>query len=133
MNISSFRKGFALTASLLLASLALAGEKATIKVYEDVKVNGKTLTPGVYQLAWEGSGANVQLNIRKGSDEVASVPAAVEAAKTAASGTGYTTRQEQDGSKSITALFFAGKKVVLNLDQQAANAAAQSAASPGNQ
>jgi hypothetical protein len=131
MNTRRFTKGFLFGASLLLASAAFAGEKATIKVYEDVKVNGKTLTPGVYQLAWEGTGSNVQLNIRQGGNDVATVPAAVEASKSAASGTGYTTKQEGDGTKSVTTVFFAGKKVVLNLDQRAANAAAQQA-TPGN-
>lgn len=131
MNNKHFVKSLLWGASLLLASAAFAGEKATLKVFEDVKVGGKTLTPGVYQLAWESSGSNAQLNIRKGADDVATVPAAVEASKSPASGSGYTTRQEQDGTKSVTALFFAGKKLILNLDQQAVNAAAQ-APSPGN-
>jgi hypothetical protein len=131
MNTKHFSKGILFGASLVLASAAFAGEKATIKVYEDVKVNGKTLTPGVYQLAWEGTGSNVQVNIRQGRTDVATVPAAVEASKSAASGTGYTTKQEGDGTKSVTAVFFAGKKVILSLDQQAASSA-QQASTPGD-
>lgn len=131
MNTKHFVKGLLFGASLLLASAAFAGEKATVKVYEDVKVNGKALAPGRYELAWEGNGTNVQLSIRQNNETVATVPAAVETAKSAAATTGYSTRTAGDGSKEITSVFFAGKKVSLNLGQQAA-ASAQSASNPGN-
>ena len=132
MNTKHFSKSLLLGASLLLASAAFAGEKATVKVYENVKVNGTTLAPGKYDLAWEGTGATVQLSIRQGSNTVATVPAAVETAKAAPASTGYSTKLEGDGSKSVTAVFFAGKKVSLNLDQQAVAASAQAAANQGN-
>ena len=132
MNTKHFTKGLLFGASLLLATAAFAGEKATVKVYDDVKVNGKTLTPGNYQLAWEGNGSNVQVSIRQGNNTVATVPAAVETSNAAPSTSGYSTKKESDGSKSITSVFFAGKKVSLNLDQQAASASAQAASTPGN-
>lgn len=132
MNTKHFTKGLLFGASLLLATAAFAGEKASVKVYESVKVNGTTLAPGKYDLAWEGTGSTVQLSIRQGSNTVATVPAAVETVKIAPAGTGYSTKTEGDGSKSVTALFFAGKKVSLNLDQQAIAASAQAAANQGN-
>ena len=132
MNTKNFTQGLFFGASLLLATAAFAGEKATVKVYENVKVNGTTLAPGKYDLAWEGTGSTVQLSIRQGSNTVATVPAAVETVKIAPAGTGYSTKTEGDGSKSVTALFFAGKKVSLNLDQQAIAASAQAAANQGN-
>ncbi len=52
-NIS---KGLLLGASLFLAAAAFAGEKASVKVYEDVKISGKTLTPGRYDVEWTGTG-----------------------------------------------------------------------------
>ena len=64
MKTRNFAKGLLFGASLLLASAAFAGEKGSVKLYEDVKVNGKTLAAGNYNLAWEGSGSNVQLSIR---------------------------------------------------------------------
>lgn len=132
MNTKHFSKGLLFGASLLLATAAFAGEKASVKVYESVKVNGTTLAPGKYDLAWEGSGSTVQLSIRQGSNTVATVPAAVETVKIAPAGTGYSTKTEGDGSKSVTALFFAGKKLSLNLDQQAIAASAQAAANHGD-
>jgi hypothetical protein len=56
----------------------------------------------------------------------------VETTKAAPASTGYSTKTEGDGSKSVTSVFFAGKKISLNLDQQAVAASAQAAASPGN-
>ena len=89
MNSKHFTKGLLFGASLLLATAAFAGEKASVKVYESVKVNGTTLAPGKYDLAWEGTGSTVQLSIRQGSNTVATVPAAVETVKIAPAGTGY--------------------------------------------
>ena len=132
MNTKHFTKGLLFGASLLLATAAFAGEKATVKVYENVKVNGAILAPGKYELAWEGNGSTVQLSIRQGSNTVATVPAAVETTKAAPASTGYSTKTEGDGSKSVTSVFFAGKKISLNLDQQAVAASAQAAESPGN-
>ena len=131
MNSKHFTKGLLFGASLLLATAAFAGEKATVKVYENVKVNGTTLAPGKYEVAWEGTGSTVQVSIRQGANTVATIPAAVETAKTAPASTGYSTKTEGDGTKSVTSVFFAGKKVSLNLDQQAV-ASAQSAGNQGN-
>lgn len=132
MNTKHTVKGLLLGASLVFTSAAFAGEKATVKVYEDVKVNGKTLAPGTYELAWEGSGANVTVAVRRGNETLATIPAALETAKSAASTTGYSTKKDPDGGKEITAVFFAGKKVSLNLDQQAAAASAPGASNAGN-
>jgi len=131
MNTKHITKGLLFGASLLLATAAFAGEKATVKVYENVKVNGTTLAPGKYEVAWEGTGSAVQVSIRQGANTVATVPAALETAKAAPASTGYSTKTEGDGSKSVTSVFFAGKKVSLNLDQQAV-ASAQSAGNQGN-
>lgn len=132
MNSKNISKGLLFGASLLLASAAFAGEKASVKVYETVKVNGTTIPAGNYDVSWEGTGSNVQVSIQKGKETVATIPAQLEASNSAPPSTGYSTRKEGDGSKSITNVFFAGKKYTLNLDQQAATAPAQAATTPGN-
>ena len=131
MNTKNIAKGLLFGASLLLASAAFAGEKASVKVFETVKVNGKTIPAGNYEVTWDGTGSNVQVSILKGKETIATLPAQLEASNSAAPSTGYSTRKEGDGSKSITNVFFAGKKYSLNLDQQSA-ASAQAAATPGN-
>lgn len=132
MNAKNISKGLLFGASLLLASAAFAGEKASVKLYETVKVNGKAIAAGTYDVSWEGTGSNVQVSIQKGKETVATIPAQLEASNSAPSSTGYATRKESDGSKAITNVFFAGKKYTLNLDQQAAAAPAQAATTPGN-
>jgi hypothetical protein len=131
MNSKHITKGLLFGASLLLATAAFAGEKATVKVYENVKINGTKLVPGKYEVAWEGTGSTVQVSIRQGANTVATVPAAVETAKAAPAATGYSTKTEGDGTKSVTSVFFAGRKISLNLDQQAV-ASAQSAGNQGS-
>jgi hypothetical protein len=132
MNSKDISKGLLFGASLLLASAAFAGEKASVKVYETVRVNGKTIPAGNYDVSWEGTGSNVQVSVQKGKETVATIPAQLEASTSAPASTGYSTRKEGDGSKSITNVFFAGKKYTLNLDQQAAAAPAQAATTTGN-
>jgi hypothetical protein len=122
-NIS---KGLLLGASLFLATAAFAGEKATVKVYEDVKISGKTLAPGRYDVEWTGTGDTAQLSIRKGNETVATVPAKIVTTKSAASSTGYSTKGEIDGSKSLASVFVAGKKYTLELGQEVAVAPAKS-------
>ena len=131
MNTNNIAKGLLFGASLLVASAAFAGEKASVKVYETVKVNGKSIPAGDYNVSWEGTGSNVQVSILKGKETIATLPAQLEASNSAPASTGYSTRKEGDGSKSITTVFFAGKKYTLNLDQQSA-ASAQAATTPGN-
>jgi hypothetical protein len=132
MSTKNITKSLLFGASLLLASAAFAGEKATVKLYDDVKLNGKTLAAGSYDLSWEGTGSNVQVNIRQGKETVATLPAQLEPSKSAPVSSGYSTKKEDDGSKSLTNVFFAGKKYTINLDQQAAAAPAQAASAPGN-
>jgi hypothetical protein len=130
MKTVNFAKGLLLGASLLLASAAFAGEKASLKLFENVTVNGKTLAAGKYDVAWEGSGSNVQVSIRQGKETVVTIPATIETSATAPADSGYITDKEK-GSVQLTNIFFAGKKYALNLGQQAATSE-QAAPTPGN-
>jgi hypothetical protein len=125
MNSKNITKGLLLGASLFLATAAFAGEKATVKVYEDVKVSGKTIAPGKYDVEWTGAGDTAQLSIRKGNETVATVPAKIIATKSAPASTGYSTKSESDGSKSLTSILVAGKKYTLELGQEVAAAPAK--------
>jgi DNA-binding beta-propeller fold protein YncE len=61
----------------------------------------------------------VQVNIRQGANTVATIPAAVETAKAAPASTGYSTKTDRRRLQVRNLVFFAGKKISLNLDQQA--------------
>jgi len=132
MNSKNISKGLLLGASLFLATAAFAGEKASVKVYESVKLNGKTLAPGKYDVEWTGSGDNAQVNIRKGNETVASAPAKITPVATAAAGTGYSTKAEGDGSKSLTSVFIAGKKYTIELGSEVAATPAKTTETTGN-
>lgn len=132
MNSKNISKGLLLGASLFFATAAFAGEKASVKVYEDVKLNGKTLAPGKYDVEWTGTGDNVQLNVRQGKETIVTAPAKISATKTAPASTGYSTRAEADGSKSLTSVFVAGKKYTLEFGQEVAAAPSKASETAGN-
>ena len=133
MNSKKISKGLLLGASLFLATAAFAGEKASVKLYENVKLNGKTIVPGKYDLEWTGTGPDVQLNIRKGNDTVASAPAKITPVANGSASTGYSTKAETDGSKSLTSVFIAGKKYTIEFGAEVAAAPAKSGETAGNQ
>ena len=126
MNSKSISKGLLLGASLLFASAAFAGEKASVKFYDDVKLNGKTIPAGKYEVELEGTGPQAQLSIRQGKETIATAPATFNATKFAQASTGYATSREQDGSLSLTSVVIAGKKFAIQLGQEAASAPSKS-------
>jgi len=104
-------------ASLLLAVSAMAGpdNKATLRLYDNVNVQGKQLSPGTYKVEWNGQGPEVQLNILDGKNTVATVPARVVPVTTKNDQDGYTANNE-NGSRTRQALFFHGKSYQLEIE-----------------
>ena len=101
--------------ALLLAAGAFAGEanKATLRLQEKVTVEGKQLSPGTYRLAWDGTGPDVRVNILRGKETVATVPAHLVEQRARKAQDGYATTAEADGSKSLTSIYVAGKNLTL--------------------
>ncbi|HLZ12009.1 MAG TPA: hypothetical protein VKP58_05430 [Candidatus Acidoferrum sp.] len=132
MNFKNISKGLLLGASLFLATAAFAGEKASVKLYENVKLNGKSLAPGEYDLEWTGTGPDVQLNIRKGKVTVVSAAAKITPVASASTGTGYSTKPDTDGTKSLTSVFLAGKKYTIELGAEVATTPAKATEPAGN-
>jgi len=132
MNTKSISKGLLLGASLFFASSAFAGEKANVKVYDDVKLNGKTLAAGKYEVEWDGTGSQVQVNFRQGKETIVTVPATITPTKLAQSSTGYSTSRQQDGSLALKSVVLAGKKYTIELGQQEAAAPSNTAEPAGN-
>ena len=120
MRAKNICKGLLFGASLFFASAAFAGEKATVTVYDDVKLNGRTLTVGKYEIEWDGTGSQVQVNFRQGKETIATVLATIAPTKVAQSSTGYSTSREQDGSLALTSVVVAGKKYTIQIGSQAA-------------
>ena len=123
-----------LTFSLLLVASAIAGNsnKGTLNVDETVTVGGKPLPAGKYQVEWAGTGENVEVSISNGKDTVAKVPAQVVPVAKAERESGYSTNTDQAGNKSLTGIFFSGKKYQLSIGEASATTATPSDKTQGS-
>lgn len=107
---------------MLFAACAFAGteSKGQLKIAETVTVGTQQLRTGTYQVEWTGSGSNVELSIMDRGETVAKVPAQLVALKKAEAGDGYSTNTEPSGSKTLTGIFFRGKKYELSIGEASA-------------
>jgi len=121
MKFTNVYKGLFLGAALLLAASAFAAQGA-LELRENASIAGKQLAPGNYQLKWEGSGPNVEVNICKGKNVIATVPAHVQEIAQASPRNASVLQMNGDGSKSVAEVQFAGKNYVLALGNEAAKA-----------
>jgi len=121
-------------ASLLAAGSAVAARAArgTLHLYESLNVQGQQLPPGDYEVEWNGEGPKVELNIINGKKTVASVPAQVVTLNEKYPTDGYASKQSEDGTSSLTEIFFHGKNYELRLGNQASAETAQSGTSGSN-
>lgn len=106
-------------ASLLLAASAFAGgtaNKGSLRLYERVNVQGKTIPAGQYRVEWNGTGPNVELNIENGKETIATVPARLVPVASKNQSDGYSATREQDGSSDLTTVFFHGKDFQLQIE-----------------
>src|ERR1700726_1961700 len=94
-------------ASLLLAVSAMAGteNKGTLRLFDNVRVQGKQLSPGTYKIEWNGEGPEVQVNIVDGRNTVATVPARVVPITTKNKEDGYSADNE-NGNRTLREVFF---------------------------
>jgi hypothetical protein len=113
-------------ASLLLPAAILAGNtnKKTLHLFDSVTVEGKTLSPGDYRIEWNDAGPNVQLDIVRGRDTVATVPAKVVTASNKNQQDGYTLKPGQNGGQQLLSIFFSGKDYSLEIQEPGSAAAA---------
>ena len=120
--------------TLFLATGVLAGpvNKRPLHLYESLVVEGKQLPPGDYKVEWSEPGPDVKVSILQGKDTVATVSARVVALTNSTTQDSYATRAAQDGSKTLTQLFFGGKKYELDISGSSAGAGSQTAASQQN-
>jgi hypothetical protein len=114
---------FLFSAALLLSSAAIAGEanKGTLRLSENVVIQGKALNPGKYTVEWDGSGPTVQVTLLSGKEKVATFPAHLTEQASPNVQDAYGTATEPNGSRSLTAIYPGGKRVVLQVDQNQAS------------
>ncbi|PYX57617.1 MAG: hypothetical protein DMG73_12685 [Acidobacteria bacterium] len=122
MKLSVISKGLLLGMALLLATSAFASNKGSMNVQENLTVSGKQLSAGDYQLQWEGSGPNVEVNILRGKKVVATVPARLVDINQSPSSNASIVRKNADGSRTLTEVRFSGKKYALAIGEDTAKA-----------
>ena len=122
MKSSKLSKGLLLGLALLLATSAFAANKGSFQVSDPVTVSGKQLARGEYTVKWEGNGPNVELNILQGKKVVATIPARLIDLDRSAPGNTSVIKRNEDGSKTLSEIRFAGKKYALALGDESAKA-----------
>jgi hypothetical protein len=122
MKLSKLSKGLLLGLALLLATSAFAANKGSLMVSDPVTVSGKSLAAGEYTVKWEGNGPNVELNILRGKSVVATIPARLIDLDRSSSGNTSVVKRNDDGSRSLSEIRFAGKKYALALGNESAKA-----------
>jgi hypothetical protein len=111
----------------LLATSAFAANKASFRLMQPTQVAGKQLPAGNYNVQWEGSGDNVQLNIMRGKNQVASTTAKVVSIPSAAPNDSALINNNPDGSRTLAQIRFHGKAFALDLTGEGAGAGSSGA------
>jgi hypothetical protein len=122
MKVSKIFKGLLLGLALLLAATAFAANKGPLQVSDPVSVSGKQIAPGAYTVKWEGTGPNVELNILRGKNVVATVPARMVDLDRTQNTDATVTVVNDSGRKSLSEIRFAGKKYALAIGAESAKA-----------
>ena len=116
-----------LAAVLLLAATgALSEDKGPMYLGQPTKVGGSFLATGNYKVRWEGKGEEVELKIYRGKKEVATVPARLIQLSSPAEFNSAVV-QSKDGTRSLSAIHFQGKKLALRIGGDAAGASSSGA------
>ena len=110
--------------ALLLSASAFAANKGSFNLSGPLTVGGKQLTEGQYQVQWEGSGPDVQVIILSRGKIVTTVPARLVELTRSGDSDATVWNENDDGTKSLSEIDFAGKKYAL--DFRSANAATDS-------
>lgn len=104
---------------LLMAAGAWAADKGnstTVRIFDAVMVNGKTLAPGDYKVTWEGSGSEVQVSFLQGKTVAATATAKVVPQDSANERTATVTKQDGKGL-DLLEIRPQGKKEALRLGE----------------
>jgi hypothetical protein len=121
MKVSRIVKSLLLGQALIATgALAANDNKGALKVSEPVTVNGTKLGIGDYKVNWEGTGANVEVNISKSNKVLATLPGHLVELDRPARDSSYTTDKGEDGSASLIEIHFQGKKYKLEVGKEAA-------------
>jgi hypothetical protein len=130
MKLSIILKSLLPTLALLLCTSAFAVSKGSLNVFEPLTVSGHQLSPGEYQVRWEGTGPDVQVSILSQGKLVTTAPAYLIALNHSEANDATVSNKNDDGSRSLEEIDFAGKKYALDFRSEPA---ATDSVSPASQ
>jgi hypothetical protein len=122
-----------LAGALLFCTSAFAGnngKKCTLRLEENVTVDGTPLQPGSYKVEWSGSGSDVQVTLTQGSHTVATFPAHVTDQKAPVTSNAYGSTDQPNGGKALTAIYFGGKHYALQVEPNTSAQQSQPGSAP---
>jgi len=117
MKFATISKSLILGVAVLLASSAFAANKANFTFNSPTTVNGTKLKAGDYKLEWDGTGSEVQVSFIQGKKVVAKVPAKLVDLNSNSQNDAAVVNTNGDGTTTLTALRFAGKRYSLELGE----------------
>jgi hypothetical protein len=128
MKFEKLFKGLVLGSALLLASSAFAANKGPLQLVSPANVAGKQLAAGDYTVKWDGIGASVQVQIMKGKNVVATVPAQVVNLEHPSGYDSAVINTSTDGSRTLSQIRFSGKKFALDVSGEGGGSSSGSSA-----
>ena len=123
MKLSMTFKNVLPVIALLLATSAFAADKVTkgsVTVFEPVTLSGHQLPPGEYELKWNGTSSSVEVSILSQGKLVATVPARLIELSEAGWANAIRVDNNEDGTRSVSQIDFAGKKYGLAFGNKSA-------------
>src|SRR5215471_18017123 len=125
--MKSLRFKVMLLALALLPAGAVAANdshKGDLNIATAVQVAGKQLPPGDYVVKWNGEGPTTQVNIIRGGQVMATVPARVVTLDQKADDNAAEVKNAGTGERTLIGIRFGGKTYALDLSGAEAGATA---------
>ena len=119
MNFAKTFKGLVLGSALVLATSAFAASKGALQLTAPATVAGKQLAAGDYTVKWDGNGPSVQLEILKGKNVVATVPAQVVTLDHESNYDSAVVNTDGSGARVLSQIRFSGKRMALSVGGEA--------------
>ncbi len=129
MKFAKTFKGLVLGSALLLSTGAFAASKGPLQLTAPATVAGKQLAAGDYTVKWDGNGPSVQLEIIKGKNVVATVPAQVVTLDHASSYDSAVVNTDNGGTRVLSQIRFSGKKMALSVNGDSGGASSSGSSS----
>lgn len=117
MKFATVSRMMTMGLALLLASSALAANKASLTLLNPATVNGTKLKAGDYKLEWDGTGPEVQVSIIQGRTVLAKVPAKVVDLTAPARDNAAILNRNDNGPNTLAGARFQGKKYALQIGE----------------